>query len=296
MCSTPMTRPASRSSVIAAAVSDTFAVSAPRIRIALGPCRTLSPRCRRSLPRLATAARRSLAGLPAAANARPSARSLAASSRVQAQIPPLRPPIRPLVVQTVGRPRRELLNRTEKVKKKAIWYQSESICEPSESRVHLPPLSRVRYRSSSTTTHSSWADGGEHGRQAREEPPVEDEPRRLTAVAAAIAAVGIALLICSARKSTYRAGRPQSRGARAFRKALGWGMGSGCRTRVRVVRQARRARFKLCGRGRCRLTFCSAKTYPLVPIVASAGHWSVFTTICEGARDESEHSSRACGR
>jgi len=61
-----------------------------------------------------------------------------------------------------------------------------------------------------------------------------------------------------------------------------------------VVRQTRRARFKLWA--------WALQAHRLLGedvsssfLVASAGQRSVFTTICEGVRDESEHSSRARG-
>ena len=70
-------------------------------------------------------------------------------------------------------------------------------------------------------------------------------------------------------------------------------MGAGCRTRVRVVKQTRRARFKLWAWALQAHLLLGEDVSSFQ--VASAGQRSVFTTICKGARDKSEHSSRARG-
>ena len=72
-------------------------------------------------------------------------------------------------------------------------------------------------------------------------------------------------------------------------------VGSGCRSRAQW--SGRHA-----GHGRFKLWAWALQAHRLLGedvssscLVASAGQRSVFTTICEGARDESEHSSRARG-
>ena len=97
------------------------------------------------------------------------------------------------------------------------------------------------------------------------------------------------------RASTCQARWPQSRGARAFGKVLGWrDSGFWLPIACSVVRQTRRARFKLWAWALQAHRFLGEDVSSSF-LVASAGQRSVFTTICEGVRDESEHSSRARG-